>query len=732
MNMSSSPSSSATELTNHIGAPAPTIARAQKELLRRIGPPAQPASPVDRAKNHWLGQFYVRHLKHHTVLRVLVNRGWLAMFPVYRRIRQSLKQTTSSQPSMPLIAHSDLVRMHGLKTTVLAASHAVDTPAPQVYPPQDQHYLKPPHEQYTFPETFVAELPDVVVQGGTNIVVAMGCAIHHDLFAFNDDFTSEELHDRMRLDVQAGAAMWCASDPAPESMDVAANFVDACAPNYAHWLTEVAPRIALFCARSEFNGVPLIVNDGLHPNIMESLWTFAADRHPVVALPLGRSIKVARLYLVSCAGYVPFEPRGGHAAGLSHGKFSRLAFEAMRQACFASPQLRPDTLPRRIFLRRNSGVRRLVNSDAVECLLVSRGFTVVEPEKLSFAMQVQLFRQAEVVIGPTGAALANIVFSDSQVRIAILISRQEDVIYWYWQNMAKASGKAVSYVFGDHVEGAAGHVHADFQVPPEAVNAFVNDLDPTPPMSHSNIHSSAIIHPEAILEEGVVVEPYAVIGKAVIGRGTRIHAHVVIADGVRIGDAVEIFPGAFIGKEPKGAGALARTPEFERFVEIGNSSSIGPHAVLYYDVRIGHNTLIGDGASIREKCRIGSFCIVSRYVTLNYNAHVGDRTKIMDNTHITGNCRIGNDVFVSINVGTTNDNVIRGGYSDHIAGPVIEDGATLAVGVSVLPGVVVGAHAMVGAGALVTRDVAAGTTVVGIPARPRPTTPQDSAVRAQP
>lgn len=162
-------------------------------------------------------------------------------------------------------------------------------------------------------------------------------------------------------------------------------------------------------------------------------------------------------------------------AGMSHGKFSCLAFEAMRHACLAS--LQPCAMPSRIFLRRNSGVRRLVNSDAIEALLVSRGFAVVEPEKLSFAMQVQLFRQAEVIIGPTGAALANIIFADSRARIAILISRKEDVIYWYWQNMAKASGKAVSYVFGGHAEGAASHVHADFQVPPEAVNEFVNDLE---------------------------------------------------------------------------------------------------------------------------------------------------------------------------------------------------------------------------------------------------------------
>lgn len=376
---------------------------------------------------------------------------------------------------MPLVAQSIFIRTHGLRANVLAVPHEVATPAPRAYPRQDQHYLKSPHGQYTFPETFVAEVPNALVHGGTNIVVAMACAIHHDLFARTEDFTSEELHDRVCLNVGAGTVVWRASDPVPEALEVAASFVDACAPNYAHWLTEVAPRIALLCARSEFDGVPLIVNDGLHPNIMESLWALATDRHPLIALPLGRSVKVSRLYVVSCAGYVPFEPRGGHTAGMSHGKFSRLAFEAMRNACFA--QLQPYPTPSRIFLRRNSGVRLLVNSDVIESLLVSRGFTVVEPEKLSFAMQVQLFRQAEVIVGPTGAALANIIFSDSRVRIAILISRQEDVIYWYWQNIAKASGKTVSYVFGSHVDAAASHVHADFQVPPEAVNEFVNDLE---------------------------------------------------------------------------------------------------------------------------------------------------------------------------------------------------------------------------------------------------------------
>jgi acetyltransferase-like isoleucine patch superfamily enzyme len=178
-----------------------------------------------------------------------------------------------------------------------------------------------------------------------------------------------------------------------------------------------------------------------------------------------------------------------------------------------------------------------------------------------------------------------------------------------------------------------------------------------------------------------------------------------------------VFHAALIGKEPKGAGATARQPEFNRMIAIGDGCSIGPHSVIFYDVQIGSQTLLGDGASIREKCRIGSKCIVSRYVSINYDTTVGDRTKIMDNSHITGNMRIGNDVFISTMVATANDNVIWAGYGDHIIGPIIEDGAAIAAGAILLAGVTIGKNAMVGAGSVVTKSVEPDSLVVGIPAR---------------
>ena len=231
------------------------------------------------------------------------------------------------------------------------------------------------------------------------------------------------------------------------------------------------------------------------------------------------------------------------------------------------------------------------------------------------------------------------------------------------------------------------------------------------------IHPTAIISSKAKIDEHVEIGPFCVIGEVKIGAGSFIHPHVVIADGVEIGRDVEVFSGAFIGKEPKGAGALARKPTFEKKIKIGDSCSISPNAVIFYDVEIGSNTLLGDGASIREKCKIGSKCILSRYVTINYATTIGDRTKIMDSTHITGNAVIGNDVFISILVGTTNDNVVREGYAEHVRGPVIEDHVVIGAGASLLPNIRIGKHSTIAAGSVVTKNVDAGVLVAGVPAR---------------
>ncbi len=232
------------------------------------------------------------------------------------------------------------------------------------------------------------------------------------------------------------------------------------------------------------------------------------------------------------------------------------------------------------------------------------------------------------------------------------------------------------------------------------------------------ISDKSIVETETIGNNVIIMEFAVVRQGVIIGNDVIIHPNVVIESGVVIDSNVEIFPGTYIGKVPKGI-ALARQPEYIEHVVIGANCCIGPNAVIYYDVEIGENTLVGDGASIREQCRIGSGCTVGRYVTINYATTIGNGTKIMDLTCITGKCKIGSNVFVGHCVVSANDNAIgKLGYEDsRIKGPTIEDGASIGIGAILLPDITIGENAVVGAGSVVTKDVPESAVVMGIPAK---------------
>ena len=224
-----------------------------------------------------------------------------------------------------------------------------------------------------------------------------------------------------------------------------------------------------------------------------------------------------------------------------------------------------------------------------------------------------------------------------------------------------------------------------------------------------SISNSAIVPSSAIIHDNVTIEDNVVI-----------HDYVVIYPGTVIRKGAEIYDHCTIGKLPTTPGSTARTYGSEYGVtEIGEETILCPGVIIYSGTKIGHNTLLGDNCSIREKCVIGHFDIISRNVSVNYETIIGDYTKIMDNSHITGKMTIGDHVFISVMVSSTNDNSMGRAEDaiDTLTGPVVESYATIGASASLLPGVKVGRNAIVGAAALVTKDVPADKVVMGVPAR---------------
>ena len=183
-------------------------------------------------------------------------------------------------------------------------------------------------------------------------------------------------------------------------------------------------------------------------------------------------------------------------------------------------------------------------------------------------------------------------------------------------------------------------------------------------------------------------------------------------------NGAKIFRGAAVNIAPISTNTTARKIDTElKDTVIGENTVVYPGAVIYAGVVIGKNCLICSNSVIREGCVIGDNCIIANGVTLNYNVKIGHRTKIMDNTHITGNMVIGHDVFISALVITTNDNTMGRHEKTVCDPPMICNKAVIGAGANILPGITIGENATVAAGAVVTKNVYAGTRVMGIPAR---------------
>jgi acetyltransferase-like isoleucine patch superfamily enzyme len=159
---------------------------------------------------------------------------------------------------------------------------------------------------------------------------------------------------------------------------------------------------------------------------------------------------------------------------------------------------------------------------------------------------------------------------------------------------------------------------------------------------------------------------------------------------------------------------------------ISPDARIHPTADIEDGVSIGSGTSVWHRAQIRAGASIGRDAVIGRDVFIDEGVTLGDRVKVQNGALIYHGVTIGDGVFVGPGVILTNDRKPRalnaaGGLArdaDWTVSPIrIDDGASVGAGAIVVAGCDIGAWSMIGAGAVVTRDVPAHALVVGNPAR---------------
>jgi len=205
-----------------------------------------------------------------------------------------------------------------------------------------------------------------------------------------------------------------------------------------------------------------------------------------------------------------------------------------------------------------------------------------------------------------------------------------------------------------------------------------------------------------------------VAGDVVIG------AHVTIHDGTVVGGGCVIEDGVVLGKRP----ALARhsraaAAEEPAGLVLGERVRVCAGAIVFVGARVEEDVILGDQSFVRERAVVGAGTVIGRGSVVDPGVRVGRRVRVQTDVYLTAGSVVEDDVFVGPRVCTTNDDTMGRHAADgfELRGALLRRACRVGGGAVLVPGVEIGEEAFVGAGAVVTRDVAPRSVVVGVPAR---------------
>ncbi|MFX0069905.1 MAG: acyltransferase [Candidatus Hermodarchaeota archaeon] len=152
--------------------------------------------------------------------------------------------------------------------------------------------------------------------------------------------------------------------------------------------------------------------------------------------------------------------------------------------------------------------------------------------------------------------------------------------------------------------------------------------------------------------------------------------------------------------------------------KIGKNATIREPAIIYPNNQIGDNFQTGHFITIREDNKIGNNVSIGSHSNVEHHIIIEDNVRIHSNCFIPEYSILKHDCWIGPNVVLTNALYPRSiNVKNELIGPTIEEYAKIGANSTILPGIKIGKHALVGAGSVVTKDVPDFAIVIGNPAK---------------
>jgi capsular polysaccharide biosynthesis protein len=327
----------------------------------------------------------------------------------------------------------------------------------------------------SYPRPYVAQLEDIVVLPGSSVLLCSAGQALSDEIALS--FREFSLPPKLvNMEISKGPCLRMDADTEMGSLPNGIHLFKEHEANYFHWTVETLPRLFMCEKLMLDDHLPVLVSQGLHENLYALLDLVRHPGRPVLKLRKSSRYRVQSLiYPSDLSRILDVYDRPPDT------DTTYIPVDLLREMAISIKQTGMPQATRgkkRLFLRRGSTYRKLLNEAEIEQILAKRDFLTVDLNGMSVKEQISLFSQAEIVVGPSGAGMTNILWCEPSTRVLILHSDHPSKKYPYWDALGRVSGARIHYLAGPRAFNVTDRyeVHDDYRIDPGRLTDCLADL----------------------------------------------------------------------------------------------------------------------------------------------------------------------------------------------------------------------------------------------------------------